>query len=171
MPGGDNKKKRCHCQPGCNKLRTRDTRRRHYRKVLNKNEIQPSESDTDASSDDSSDDDGYQDPVDDSHSLSAIAIDTYSDQGSDTRYSDHVGADDDNEMDEGSDNGGMPNLELPDFADGMEDPLELGDVEFDDEDLETGVTLQEMWQELEDVVGGNMEQALHEASKLAGRHC
>jgi len=168
MPAGDNKKKRCRCQPGCNKLRTLDTRRRHYRKVLNKNEILPSESDSDSSSDDSSLDDEYQDPVDDSRSLSAIAID--SDRESDTRYSDHVRADDDSEMDEGSDNGDMPNLELPDFADGMEDPLELGDVEFDDEDLETGVTLQEMWQELEDVVGGNMEQALHEASKLTGRH-
>jgi hypothetical protein len=171
MPGGNNKKKHCQCQPGCNKLRTRDTRRRHYCKVLNKNEILPSESDTDASSDDSTSSDESQGLVNDRRSSSAIAVDLPSDRENDAEYSDH-GANDDSdlEMDEGSDNGNyidMPDLELPDFADGVEDPLELGDVEFGDEDIQGAMTLEEMWQELEDVLGGNMEQALHDASKLA----
>lgn len=171
---GHYKKKRCRCQPGCNKLRTRDTRRRHYRRVLNKNEILPSESDTDASSDDDASSDESQGPVDDRHSSSAIVIVTpHSDGENDTRCSDH-GADSDSKMDEDSDNGDyidMPGLELPDFADGEEDPLELGDVEYGDEDLGVVVMLEEMWEELEDVVGGSMEQALHDASKLEGGHC
>ena len=172
MPGGNNKKKCCRCQPSCNKLRTQDTRRRHYRKVSDKNEILPSESDTDASSDESTSSDESQGPVNDRRSSSVIAIDSpHSDIETNAQNSDHgANANDDSKMDEGSDNVDyidMPDLELPDFADGMEDPLELGDVEFGDEDFEGVVTLEEMWQELEDVLGGNMEQALHDASKLA----
>jgi hypothetical protein len=76
-------------------------------------------------------------------------------------------------MDEDSDQADysdIPDLVLPDFADGIEDPLELGDVEFGNEDIERGLTLEEMQQELEDILGGDMEAALHDARKLKCKH-
>ena len=73
------------------------------------------------------------------------------------------GMDDDSDQVNYSD---LPDLVLPDFADGVEDPLEFGDLDFAEEDIERGLTLEEMQQELEDVVGGDMDEALHNASKL-----
>ena len=177
MQDNNNKKKRCRCHPGCNKLRSKQTRRRHYQRVEDKDGILPSESETDTSSGDSNDkfpsmegeqNDLYQHFTSSPQNRSpSMAIDVPLAEGGDNFDVDEAnyesGMDEDSDQVNYSD---LPDLVLPDFADGVEDPLEFGDLDFAEEDIERGLTLEEMQQELEDVVGGDMDEALHNASKL-----
>jgi hypothetical protein len=57
-----------------------------------------------------------------------------------------------------------PQLEQDSTADGAEVPLDFGDVEYDEEEeMEDVLTLEEQQQQLDDAVGGELEQQLYDA--------
>jgi len=173
--------KRCRCKPSCGKILVKRSRLRHYRKIRDKSHILPSEtvSDRDSISDvDKHDFLASNDHVDMiepiSESSNAVSERSMSIDSSHSINSNIAGAqsishrgtyaDDHLDSEHSFDDMYEPQLEQDSTADGAEVPLDFGDVEYDEEEeMEDVLTLEEQQQQLDDAVGGELEQQLYDA--------